>query len=250
MGRIVAWLVTVAAFVSLPGTSSGFHSPRYGYSVVIPDAWVEMPAEVIAYSNETNGKLKNKFITDSGFAPDSTASWLEGPYVLIGATLSDQIPERRFGEVLDALRKADGPSGRLKDMLSTDAAKELNLGPFQTADRTIDTQRHGFRYSAVMPKPGEPTAYMDCAGLFGRRYLLMAVIYWFEGQEAPSQSERDAILQSLVLDPGEAYDSSIVAQWGDILSKLLAGLIIAGVLALINKSRDPGRWKWSFGKHN
>jgi hypothetical protein len=98
---------------------SGTLNQKAGFSLTLPDGWVEIPKETLVQYEDTLAELApnaQKQHFDYGFQMDGSKGWFTYPYVLIQVGNNGRIPADRFEKLppISAEKMND-----LKDKLST-----------------------------------------------------------------------------------------------------------------------------------
>ena len=80
-------LILVALVQSPICVAGQFHSSSYGYTIDVPQGWVQIPQKVLQEMVRALQKQKGSAVViyDTGFQLDSANRWFEYPYVLIQA---------------------------------------------------------------------------------------------------------------------------------------------------------------------
>ena len=79
--------------------TSGIKLQKDGFSISIPDGWIEIPADIIEANEREAARLAPNFPAqhyDFGFQLASSENWLEYPYILVQIKNTSRIPERQL----------------------------------------------------------------------------------------------------------------------------------------------------------
>lgn len=90
--NLALWVLLLFTGACFAGNSI-FSSPKYRYSVSLPDGWIQVPdAEIARFKAERLPPQAQHLIYDSGFQRGNAGQWFEWPYLLIQV-----IPSQRIG---------------------------------------------------------------------------------------------------------------------------------------------------------
>jgi len=94
---VVPVLFMLVATSASAGTS--LHQARYGYSVVLPDGWEQIPIEVInaqtrAITTMATSPLGQHY--EDGFQQSAQGKWFHCPFVLVQVKETGRVPEAQF----------------------------------------------------------------------------------------------------------------------------------------------------------
>jgi hypothetical protein len=95
---LIIYLFLISTFTAVSiANGSEFH--KNGFSISLPDEWVEIPEDVIDTTEEKLAKLNPNAQmpkADYGFQLSSSKNWFEYPYILIIINNSGRIPESQL----------------------------------------------------------------------------------------------------------------------------------------------------------
>lgn len=218
-------------------TASASELKKNGFSISLPDGWVEIPRDVIDSYEKEIARIAPKANAqhyDYGFQLDSSKNWFEYPYILVQVKNTGRIPESQLEkleeysvqESLDKQKKAvssimsDIQPGKMvydkqtKMIWMRIEANVVNIGPISGISGMVPTEK-GF----------------------------IQVMGWSLRENYPTY---EAIFQSVAVsvspEAGLAYKprwsdslpSAVTGMdWGKVIGKAIAGAIICGIIALI-----------------
>ena len=234
--ELITYVLLIVAFATL-SIASDSELQKNGFSISLPDGWIEMPRDVIdAYEKEITRLAPNVTTQhyDYGFQLDSSKNWFEYPYILVQVKNIGRIPESQLEklerysvqESLDKYKKgvssimSDIQAGKMvydketKMIWMRIESNVANIGPISGISGMIPTEKGFIQVMGYSLREHYPTY--------------------------------EAIFQSVALsvspEPGLAYkpkwsDSLPPAvagiDWGKVAGKAIAGAIIGGIIALI-----------------
>ena len=243
--KLIAYVLLIVTFVGVSIASSS-ELRKKGFSISLPDGWVEIPRDVIdSYEKEIAKLAPNAPAQhyDYGFQLASSKNWFEYPYILVQVKNTGRIPESQLEklegysvqESLDKQKKAfssivsDIQPGKMvydkqtKMIWMRIEANVVNIGPMSGIVGTVPTEKGFIQVMGYSLRENYPTY--------------------------------EAIFQSVALsvspEPGLAYkpkwsDSLPPAvtgiDWGKVAGKVIAGAIIGGIIALIAVLRKKEKW--------
>ena len=235
--KLITCVLLIVTFAGV-SIASGSKLQKNGFSISLPDGWVEIPRDVIDASIKKIAKLAPNAPAqhyDYGFQLASSKNWFEYPYILIQIINTGRIPESElekcftqesFYSFID--KHGEGWSSIMSDiqpgkMVYDKQTKMIwmrmesnvaNIGPIYGISGMVLTEK-GFIQVTGSSLPENYPTY-------------------------------EAIFQSVALsvspEPGLAYkpkwsDSLPPAvtgiDWGKVAGKVMAGAIIVGIIALI-----------------
>lgn len=121
-------LATVGVFVGLVlSVAAGqfIDQPKLGYSVTLPDDWVQLPYTVVSNYTRTIQKMANGGFNESyddGFQRSAQGQWFKYPYILVQIKETGRVPERQLAQMKtlrsDVQRGADMAAKKLSAVVS------------------------------------------------------------------------------------------------------------------------------------
>jgi predicted Zn-ribbon and HTH transcriptional regulator len=222
---------------------SRFHSDKNGYSIAIPDGWVEIPRPVIleAYEQLYSKKFKTETTRsslDTGFQLDSGGDWFRYPYVIIQTIkysdngLKRQIFEDEMDDFVSAftglsttkfLRKAF--STEMKELVS-----ELKIGKIY-----VDRRNGVYALATEMT----PETKGIIVGHFGSQSLIQVAFFDLKSNWSKSNPDRNLILESFQFDPTMTYNEAYRNKPGILnllssrVSKVVSAALFSGIILLV-----------------
>ena len=234
--KLITCVLLIVTFAGV-SIASGSKLQKNGFSISLPDGWVEIPRDVIDASIKKIAKLAPNALAqhyDYGFQLASSKNWFEYPYILIQIINTGRIPE---GE----LEKLE----RYFTQESLDKHKEgwsSIMSDIQPGKMVYDKQTKmiWMRIESNVANIG------PISGISGMVPTEKGFIQVIGSSLTKNYPTYEAIFQSVALsvspEPGLAYkpkwsDSLPPAvtgiDWGKVAGKVIAGAIIGGIIALI-----------------
>jgi hypothetical protein len=96
--KLVTYVLLIVMFAGV-STASASELKKNGFSISLPDEWVEIPRDVIdAYEKEIARLAPNAPAPhyDYGFQLGSSQNWFEYPYILVQINNTGRIPESQL----------------------------------------------------------------------------------------------------------------------------------------------------------
>ena len=234
--KLVTYVLLIVMFAGV-STASDSELKKNGFSISLPDGWVEMPIDVIdAYEKEIGRLAPNAAAQhyDYGFQLGSSKNWFEYPYILVQIKNTGRIPESQL-ETLEGYNVQESLDKHKKELSSI-------MSDIQAGKMVYDKQTKmiWIRIESNVANIG------PIAGISGmvptEKGFIQAIGYCLR-ENYPTY---EAIFQSVALsvspEPGLAYkpkwsDSLPPAvtgiDWGKVAGKAIAGAIIGGIIAMI-----------------
>ena len=234
--KLISYVLLIVTFAGVSIASSS-ELQKNGFSISLPDGWVEMPRDVIDTHEKEIARLAPNVPTqhiDYGFQLGSSKNWFEYPYILVQMKNTGRIPESQ-------LEKLEGYS--VQESLDKHK-KGLNsiMSDFQVGKMVYDKQtkmiwmRIELNVANIGPISG-------ISGMVPTEKGFIQVMGYSLRENYPTY---EAIFQSVALsvstEPGLAYkpkwsDSLPPAvtgiDWGKVAEKGIVGALIGGIIALI-----------------
>jgi hypothetical protein len=241
---LLALLVTTLFYKNcLAVGHSRFHSEKNGYSIAIPDGWVEIPRPVIleAYEQIYSKKFKTetkRSSLDTGFQLDSGGAWFQYPYVIIQTIrysdngLKGQIFEDEMDKFVsdfvglgttEFVRKAF--STEMKELVS-----ELRIGKIY-----LDRRNGVYALATEMT----PVTKGKIIGHFGSQSLIQVAFFDLKSNWSKSEPDRNLILESFKFDPTMTYNEAYRNKPGilNLLSsrvvRVVSVALFSGIILLV-----------------
>ena len=98
---VVLFRIIFSSNICLADNQRRFHSEVNGYSITIPDGWIEIPDEIVAeaFNQIFSAKSKSKFVYEMAFQQSKSTQLFQYPYVIIQVmTYSDIGLNRQINE--------------------------------------------------------------------------------------------------------------------------------------------------------
>jgi len=234
--KLITCLLLIITFVG-SSIANGGKQQKNGFSISLPDGWIEMPRDVIyAYEKELAKLAPNAPVQhyDYGFQLDVSKDWFEYPYILVQVKNIGRIPESQLKKLegypvqksLDKHRKrfssimSDIQAGKMfydkqtKMIWMSIESNVVDIGPISGISGIVPTEKGSIQVSGYSLR----NDYTTYESIF--RSVAMSVKPEPGLVYKPKWSDR---LPSVV--------SSI--DWGKVAGKAIAGAVIGGIAALI-----------------
>jgi len=234
--KFITYVLLIVTFTRV-SIASGSELQKNGFSIYLPDGWVEIPRDVIdAYEKEIARLAPNAPAQhyDYVFQLDSSENWFEYPYILIKVENTGRIPENQLKkfeeypiqESIDKYKK--GLSSIMSDiqpgkMVYDKQTKMIwmriessiaNIGPISGISGIVPTEK-GFiqviGYSLRENYPNYEVVFQSVALSVSPEPLLAYKPKWSDSLP-PAVTGID---------------------WGKITGKAIEGALIGGIFALI-----------------
>jgi len=186
-----------------------FHSKRNGYSIIIPDGWIQIPEQELSILY-THFSEEGKRITtyEAGFQRASAEQWLQYPYVVIQA-----LPYSTYGsnrqlyedELIQVIQTISGANiDNIIDNTMTPEAKEA-FSAF-TANRVYyDKENKSFSVNIETDIIGIGKVQGKAVGYFGKEALINMTFTAREPDWNQYESDRHLLFSSFEFSPEKAY---------------------------------------------
>jgi len=220
---------------------------KNGFSISLPDGWVEIPRGAIDSYEKTVAELAPNAPAqhyDCGFQLESGKNWFEYPYVLIQVKNIGRIPESQLEKLegVSLQKTLDDQKDRLSTIMSGAQAGKMI---YDRQNRMI-WMRMEFNVRDVGPVTG------ICGMIPTEKGFIQVNGYCAKNIYSRYEQILRAIATSMTPDPALIYkpkwSDSLPAvvtgiDWGRIAGKALAGAVVGGIIALIvgfirKKKRD------------
>lgn len=253
---IVSVFAIIAWSCETVSSASEFHSSRHGYSIDLPDNWIQIPDDVIGGMIDRLQKSNSKtsIFYDSGFQRDDSSRWLTYPYVLVQIIpyadfgRDRQINEDEFPEVIKSITGRDLVKD-IKENLS-DEFQDI-MSQLETSSPQLDQLNRKYSWTMTMDVKNIGLVRGILVGYFGKESIVQ-VCYYAKPRAWNDQSfVRKAIVNSLRFDPDTAYSEAFAEAnstrplWLKILIGAMKGAAIGGALGwaafLISKRRKKSK---------
>jgi len=217
--------------------ASGNELQKNGFSISLPDRWVEMPRDVIdAYEKEMAKLAPNVPAQhyDYGFQLGSSKNWFEYPYVLVQMKNTSRIPENQLEKIegYPVQESLDKHKKGLNSIMS-----DIQAGKMVYDKQTkMIWMRIEFNVANIGPVSG-------ISGMVPTEKGFIQVMGYSLRENYQTY---EAIFQSVALsvspDPKLAYKPKLSdslppavtgIDWEKVAGKAIAGAIIGGIIALI-----------------
>lgn len=227
-----------------PQNGSRFHSAANGYSLTIPEDWVQMPNDALqnAHKQAISASVRADFYWETAFGLATDDGSFQYPYVIIQIMPYSSVGKGRqpykdeIGMVVEAFSGLD-LDGVVDRTLTPSAVESvLDLKPGEVLFHEGSTS-YSFGLEIGRADGGKIRAIM--AGHFGRSYVLQIMFYDLPENWHNSRPERDSIFSSFVFDHEMAYDEAHAFRPGisrnvdTAITKGIGGALAATALCVI-----------------
>ncbi|HQO64585.1 MAG TPA: hypothetical protein PK528_13320 [Syntrophorhabdus sp.] len=237
-------LLMVLVLLSLSSTAyCDIHYQKDGFSITLPDGWIEIPRDVLDdIRKEVNKLAKSDQHCDYAFQPETSKYWFEYPYILVQVDNSGRIPEKQlqdfenypFQKSLDETRK------KMKSITS-----ELELG------KTYYDEPNRICWFKLRSEVINIGTILGLSGLIPTEKGYIQVMgYSLRDDLAHIEPTIESVVLSVKPDPNLVYAPKIYddlslpltrTDWKKVGSKVLAGAIIAGIFGIVMRHRKKNR---------
>lgn len=234
--KLITYLLLIVSFAGV-SMADGSELKKNGFSISIPEGWVEMPRDVIdAYEKEIARLAPNAPPQhyDYGFQLGSSKNWFEYPYILVQMKNTGRIPERQ-------LEKLEGYSIE-QNLDKHKKALSSIMSDIQTGKMVYDKQTRMI-WMRIEANIADIGPISGVSGMVPTENGLIQVIGYSLRENYPTY---EAIFQSVALSVSPeswlAYKPKwsdrlppavTGIDWGKVAGKAVAGAIIGGIIALI-----------------
>lgn len=234
--KLITYVLLIVTFAGV-SIASGSELQKNGFSISLPDGWVEMPRDVIdAYEKEIAGVAPNVPTQhyDYGFQLGSSKHWFEYPYILVQMKNTGRIPESQLVK-LEGYPVQQTLDKHKKGMSSIMSDIQVGKMIYDRQTKMIWMQIES-NVTNIGPMSG-------ISGMIPTEKGFIQVVGYSLRENYPTY---EAIFQSVALsvspEPKLAYkpkwsDSLPPAitgiDWGKVAGKTMAGVIIGGIIVLI-----------------
>jgi uncharacterized membrane-anchored protein len=231
---LVLWVVA-------PSPAWGaYHHAAHGYSLVVPDDWIQVPPEVV---EQVTSMLMTKdaqaaaiVAYDAVFQPRSNPNWLAYPYVMVQPLnyaklgVGRQINEDEFAQVIRQMTGQGLEQGIEKNV---NAEFRSLLSNPQVKPPQLDVASRRFTWEIAMDVVGVGPVRGRLMGYFGKEALIQVAFYAQADQWDRHAAAGDAILNSFAFDPDKAYSEDLAAQSPSVWSNVVRNGLIGGVVGVV-----------------
>ena len=219
------------------------HSKSYGYNLVLPSGWIQIPQDGLdkAFDTVINPDSKQNIQYDAGFQLSSATRLLECPYVLIQAIpylsfgLNRQIYESEFPKVIKAITGLNIVEV-VEETLTSEASQLVSN--LQINKPNLDIAHKRYLWELEMNVDGVGQVKGLCAGYFGRNSLIHVNFYSMKNNWDDFSDSRTSIIESFYFDDNQAYNTELASNsqtstiWG-ILGVAVGSAIVVGLIAVL-----------------
>lgn len=228
------------------------HGEKYGYHLMLPDDWVQIPADMVAQmvGLTQNQQLERKPKYDAMFQPEAHVEWFTYPYAGVYVVsyadfgLKRQPRERELSKIVKALTGMDVMKEAERQV--SDEARSF-LGEMSIQTPVFEKERRRVLMGMSMSGAHDEKRRAMIAGYFGREALVCVAFYGPADDWDKHDSTRRAIIDSFRFDAHTAYDEALASGgfWSDTLSGSARGGIIGGVVGALVAATVAARKKRS-----
>jgi len=208
-------LLTVLLFTATsPSLAREHHSTAHGYTVALPESWIEVPSIVLDQIMESmmNEDARSKILVDAAFQPEANQEWLTYPYFMVQVIpyaqfgSSRQPPESEFDDMVRALTGSKVLEEGRKVMRDewADLFNDATAGT-----PVLDRENRRIAWSISMTNPQFGDVRGKTVFHIGRESMISTLCYDLEEQAADSEQACRAYLESFRFDPAYAYDETL-----------------------------------------
>jgi uncharacterized protein len=208
---------------------------KEGFSIKLPAGWIEIPRDKIDEFEKTIGTIDPDAPAEHfayGFQLENSQNWFEYPYILIKIITSGRIPRNQ-------LEKLDGYSAQ-KSIEKDNKNLSKVLKDIKVEQMVYDKQtkmiwmQMEFNVATVGPVSGISGSIPTENG------LIQVLGYSLREDYSAYETLFKSVATSVIPEPGLAYKpkwsdnlSPIIANinWGKVIGKAIAGVILAGIVS-------------------
>lgn len=233
--RKLIYVLLIVTFAGISMASSG-ELRKKGFSISLPDGWVEMPIDVIdSYEKEIarlapNAKTEHY---DYGFQLDSSKNWFEYPYILVQVKNTGRIPESQLEKlegyfVQESLAKQEKAVGSIMS--------DIQMG------KMVYDKRNKMIWMRIEADVVNIGPISGISGMVPTEKGFIQVMGYSLRENYPNyESIFQSVAVSVSPEPGLTYKpkwsdslpSAVTGiDWGKVMGKAIAGAIIGGIIAL------------------
>lgn len=224
--KLITSMLLIMAFAGISITQ-GSELQKKGFSVSIPDGWVEMPREVIdAWETEITSTVSNApaHHFDYGFQSRSSKNWFEPPYILVQIQNTSRFSERQLNQWI-AEDPTQESARKLKKVLRYDFK----------AGKTVFDKQNNIVWSGFEAKKesSKPISIITAMILTEKGYIQ---VNGYSLKEAYQINEPvfQSIAQSITPEPGLVYKPKLTDNLPPALSKIKWGKAIeSGIIVFL-----------------
>lgn len=234
--KLITSLLLIITFVGF-SIANGGEQQKNGFSISLPDGWIEIARDVIdVYEKEIAKLAPNEPVLhyDYGFQLDGSKNWFEYPYILVQVKNIGRIPESQLKKLegypvqksLDKHRKgfssimSDIQVGKMvydkqtKMIWMRIESNVVDIGPISCISGMVPTEKGYIQVSGYSLRNDYPTYESTF------RSVAMSV-----------KPESGLVYEPKRSDSLPSVVSGI--DWGKVAGKVIAGAVIGGIAALI-----------------
>lgn len=254
LGPIAATFATLAG---LPAAAAEFHSEEHGYTIRLPNRWVQVPADVLATVEKFIFKpgAKSKIHYDACFQEGGSFGWMTYPYVLLQFVpysdfgWSGEPEESTFPSLIQTISGLD-LAKVIKNEMSDPAREMLADTPNVTVRLDAPNRRYFWTLAMNVGPVGKIRG--EVVGYFGRHGVVQVMFYDKASQFAGTRAARERIWESFKFDEGHGYDPAVAVAsrpaWLALPfaeNALILGIIAGGAACLFCLFKAFRRERWS-----
>jgi hypothetical protein len=237
MTRIAGVLLCIVTLVTSSTVYGDEKVQKNGFSVTLPDGWVEIPRDAIdSYEKNMAELVPNAQLQhyDYGFQLNTAKNWLEYPYVLIQVKNLGRIPERQLEQLegFPVQKTIDDQKEKFNGVMS-----DVQAGKMIYDNRNKMIWMHmEFKVRDVGPVSAIVGMVLTESG------FIQANAYCVKDDYPSYESIFRTIATSVTPDRGMEYkpkwsDNLPVAvtgiDWGKVAGNAAVGAMIGGIVALL-----------------
>jgi len=229
----------VTGFLIVAGTQvthaveNEYRSDEFGYSLTMPDGWVQMPDDIVQEFTRAMVKPGSTIYFDAGFQPVAVPRWFTYPYVLVQIVqysdygMSRQPTESEARILVERMANTDLDEALEK--VTSDEFKNLNVGSV-IGKAFYDKATHRFEYPVNIEVSTVGKIRGACTGYVGQNAMIQVFFYALDSDWKEQQETQITIAKSFALDAAAAYDPSMNSIFGEgILGGAIRGALFGGI---------------------
>jgi hypothetical protein len=232
-----------------------FHGDAYGYQVVLPEDWVQIPDDDVKATAAAvqNPNKNNVVVFDAAFQPVAHQVPFQYPYVIVQVIpyssmgLRRQINEDEFPEVIKAMTGAN-VNEKMDTALSTEARSLVSDAELGTP--RLEKEKRRFRQTSELTVAGAGKVRGTLTGHFGRQALVQVCFYAKASEWDRYAATGREIGDSFRFDPATDYSTAAAAarptrrsNEPGVLAKVIFGTVIAAVVIAVAYALSQARKK-------
>jgi len=210
------WVLGLIALLAIPLSccfAVGYRTlycEDYGYSLAIPEEWIEVPASVVEEYDKLVIEGNYQIPVQRAFQRAEAEEWLEHPFVFVYAMrysdlgINRQLYKNELKELVEELTGLD--ANKVFKHTATEF-RELILD-YDIGEAYLDSEKKVYVWRIEMNVDNLGRVKTSVVGHFGRRAVIQMGFFDLKSNWNQSKPERDLILESFHFDPAMTYSEA------------------------------------------